>query len=308
MTSFAHSSNVVARRIVLGSLLLLAPNPLAGQDTASVGAAAIPRRAPDVHFVPTEMGMVHTMLKVAKVGRSDTVYDLGCGDGRIVITAIKEYRARRGVCVDIDPARIKESRLKAERAGVTRRITFREADLFTLDLSDATVVTLYLLPTLNERLRPKLFRELRPGSRVVSNSFDMGDWKADSILQPTQRSQFYNYAYYWILPADVAGRWTVKLGGSSYTLSLEQRYQQVTGKASADDREVSLDEVSLEGDRLKFVISEQPEGKPRVLRFSGRVTGEKAAGTLTGSAARWTAVRTEKGPRPEIADTTSGAE
>ncbi|HEX2281430.1 MAG TPA: class I SAM-dependent methyltransferase, partial [Thermomicrobiales bacterium] len=144
MMSLSQPPSPIVRRIVLGSLLALAPASLAGQDTAQAGAAAIPRRSPDVHFVPTEMGTVHTMLKVAKVGKNDIVYDLGCGDGRIVITAVKEYGARRGVCVDIDPERIKESRLKADSAGVTKRITFREEDLFQLDLSDATVVTLYL--------------------------------------------------------------------------------------------------------------------------------------------------------------------
>jgi SAM-dependent methyltransferase len=305
-------------QMLLGSVIALAPASLAGQDTAAAGAAAIPRRSPDVHFVPTEMGTVHTMLKVAQVGKKDTVYDLGCGDGRIVITAVKEYGARRGVCVDIDPERIKESRLKADSAGVTRRISFREADLFEMDLSEATVITLYLLPALNERLRPKLFRELRPGTRVVSNSFDMGDWKADSVLQPSPRSQFFNYAYYWVIPADVAGTWNLSTEASSesgapgsYKLNLEQRYQHVTGKASSNGREVSLDEVSLRGNRISFVINDPQAGNAGALRFTGKVSGEKASGTVksgasSGSSGSWTANRTEKGPRPEIRDTTSG--
>jgi SAM-dependent methyltransferase len=319
MSSLQHHPTSLGRRMVLGSLLAIAPASLAGQDTAAAGAAAVPRRSPDVHFVPTEMGTVHTMLKVAKVGKSDIVYDLGCGDGRIVITAVKEYGARRGVCVDIDPERIKESRLKADSAGVTKRISFREADLFQMDLSDATVVTLYLLPALNERLRPKLFRELKPGTRVTSNSFDMGDWKADSVIQPSPRSQFFNYAYFWIIPADVAGTWTVNLDrsgesngdGSAYTLDLEQRYQQVTGKATANGREISLDEVSLRGDRLNFVISDPKSGNGGPMRFTGRISGDKATGTVKsgaseGTSASWAATRTKKGPRPEIRDTTSG--
>jgi SAM-dependent methyltransferase len=320
MSSLQHRPISLGRLMFLGSLFAVAPASLAGQDTAAAGAAAIPRRSPDVHFVPTEMGTVHTMLKVAQVGKRDTVYDLGCGDGRIVITAVKEYGARRGVCVDIDPERIKESRLKADSAGVTKRIAFREADLFEMDLSKATVITLYLLPALNERLRPKLFRELRPGTRIVSNSFDMGDWKADSVLQPSPRSQFFNYAYYWVIPADVAGAWNVTMEGGgggteghgrSYTLKLEQRYQQITGKASANGREVALDEVSLRGDRLSFVINDPQAGKAGALRFSGKVTDDKASGTVksgasAGRSGSWTATRTEKGPRPEIRDTTSG--
>ena len=313
MMSSLQRPSAIARRILLGSLLAVAPASLVGQDTAQTGAAAIPRRSPDVHFVPTEMGTVHTMLKVAKVGKNDIVYDLGCGDGRIVITAVKEYGARRGVCVDIDPERIKESRLKADSAGVSRKISFREADLFEMDLSEATVVTLYLLPALNERLRPKLFKELRPGTRVTSNSFDMGDWKADSVIQPSPRSQFFNYAYYWVIPADVAGTWKVSLdgagdtggSGSSYTLNLEQRYQQVTGKASANGREVPLEEVSLRGDRLSFVIDDPQAGEAGALRFTGKVKDDKATGTVKGGGS-WTATRTEQGPRPEIKDTTSG--
>jgi SAM-dependent methyltransferase len=254
------------------------------------------------------MVTVHTMLKAAQVGRQDTVYDLGCGDGRIVITAVKEYGARRGVCVDIDPERIKESRLNADSAGVTDRISFQEADLFEMDLSPATVVTLYLLPTLNERLRPKLFRELRPGTRVTSNSFDMGDWKADSVLYPGPGAQFFSSAYFWVIPADVAGTWKVKLDRSAYTLNLDQRYQHVTGKASANGREIPLDEMSLRGDRLRFVINDPETG---ALRFTGRISGNKATGTVksgssSGRSGSWTATRAEKGPRPEIRENTSG--
>ncbi len=189
---------------------------------------------------------------------------------------------------------------------MARKITFREGDLFEMDLREATVVTLYLLPALNERLRPKLFRELRPGSRVVSNSFDMGDWKADSTLQASPRSALYNFAYYWIIPADVAGTWSLTLGSGKeaprYTLNLEQRYQNVTGTASAGDRKVSLDEISLKGDQIKLVISDSLRGQPATLRFTGRVTDERAEGTVKGAGGSksWTAERTEPGPRPEI--------
>jgi SAM-dependent methyltransferase len=286
----------------LALVACIIPAGLAGQETTA------PRRAPDVHFVPTEMGMVHSMLRVAKVGKDDVVYDLGCGDGRIVITAVKDYRAARGVCVDIDPQRIKESRLKADSAGVARRITFQEGDLFEMDLREATVVTLYLLPALNERLRPKLFRELRPGSRVVSNAFDMGDWKADSTLQTSPRSQFSSFAYYWMMPADVAGTWTLRLESSdgsatpAYTLKLEQRYQYVTGTAAAAERPASLDEFSLQGDRIKLVISDTLDAKPVSLRFTGRVTGDQAEGSVKGArgSRSWSAERIGRGPRPEI--------
>ena len=142
----------------------------------TVGEA--PLRAPDVHYEPTPENVVAEMLDLAKVSPQDVVYDLGCGDGRIVIAAVRE-RGARGVCVDIDPNRIRESKANAARAGVAERIVFLNGDLFESDLADATVVTLFLSPELNRKLRPKLVRELRPGTRVISYVHDMDDWKPD---------------------------------------------------------------------------------------------------------------------------------
>ena len=138
----------------------------------ATGQAAL--RAPDVVYEPTPHFVVTEMLKLAQVGANDVVYDLGCGDGRIVIAAAK--RGARGVCVDIDPQRITESRAKAQRSGVAERILFRNQDLFETDIADATVVTLFLWPSVNLKLRPKLWRELKPGTRVVSYIHSMGDW------------------------------------------------------------------------------------------------------------------------------------
>jgi SAM-dependent methyltransferase len=129
----------------------------------------------DVIFVATDLNVVYAMLDAAKVGPGDVVYDLGCGDGRIVVATASRYGAR-GVGVDLDPERIREARENAARAGVTARVTFLTQDLFSTDVSGATVVAIYLSPDVNLRLRPKLLRELRPGSRVVSHQFDMGDW------------------------------------------------------------------------------------------------------------------------------------
>ncbi len=142
---------------------------------AAGGAAQGPARRPDVMFVPSSDAVVTAMLDMARVTSRDVVYDLGCGDGRIVIAAAQRYGAR-GVGIDIDPARIAEANASARAAGVTGRVRFIVGDIFSDDtkIGDATVVTLYLLPSLNERLRPKLWRELRPGTRVVSNSFGMG--------------------------------------------------------------------------------------------------------------------------------------
>jgi len=140
-----------------------------------------PRRSPDVPFVPTTPEAVQAMLKLADVQKTDVVYDLGCGDGRIVVAAARDFGAR-GVGIDIDPKRIAEAKENAHKAGVEERVRFDEGDLFEADIHEATVVTLFLLSSVNERLRPKLLADLKPGTRVVSNTFQMGDWKPDKTL------------------------------------------------------------------------------------------------------------------------------
>ena len=150
--------------------------------------------ASDVPFVPTPDKIVDRMLALAKVGPKDVVYDLGSGDGRIVIAAAKKYRAR-GVGIDIDPRRIEESRENARKARVEKRVEFRQGDLFEADIGEATVVTLYLLPRLNLKLKPKLLAELKPGARIVSHGFDMGDWKPAGTLVAGE-----NTVYYWVVP------------------------------------------------------------------------------------------------------------
>src|SRR5687768_8492131 len=149
----------------------------------------------DVPFVPTLPEIVEEMLRLANVGRDDVVYDLGCGDGRLVITAVKKFGAKRGVGVDIDPQRIKESKGNAQAAGVLDRVSFVEQDLFKTDIKEGTSVRPYLLPAGNLRLRPKLLAELKPGTRVVSNSFDMGHWKYEKISFVGEQP-----IYFWTIP------------------------------------------------------------------------------------------------------------
>src|ERR1700690_276652 len=155
---------------------------------AALFAQSAPR-TPDVPFVPTSQALVVEMLKLANVTKADTVYDLGCGDGRIVITAAKQFGAH-GVGVDINPERIQEANENARRAGVADKVKFIEGDLFTADIRPATVVTLYLLPSVNLKLRPRLLSELKPGTRVVSHSFDMDDWKPDKAAM-VEGAQLY---------------------------------------------------------------------------------------------------------------------
>jgi SAM-dependent methyltransferase len=170
-----------ARAVLLGFLLSAAHVAQAAEP--KVAEVPSPNRKLDVWYVPTTMEIVERMLDVANVGPLDVVYDLGCGDGRIVIAAAKKYGAR-GVGVDLDPARIREARANAKKAGVEQLVRFEVGDMFKTDLTAATVVTLYLLPELNRRLKPKLFAELRPGARVVSHDWDMGrDWPPERYVK-----------------------------------------------------------------------------------------------------------------------------
>ena len=171
------------------ALIALAAAPAAAQQTQTGEL-----RTPDVIFVPTPQEVVDAMLEVAKVTKTDVVYDLGSGDGRIPVTAAKKYGAR-AIGIDIDPQRIKEANANAESAGVTDKVKFLNQDLFTTDISEASVVTLYLLPSLNVKLMPKLKAELKPGTRIVSHAFDMGDWKPEQTLNVNGRT-----VYYWTIP------------------------------------------------------------------------------------------------------------
>jgi ribosomal protein L11 methylase PrmA len=163
-------------------------------------AAQAQGRTPDVIYVPTPQEVVDEMLKVADVKKGDRLYDLGSGDGRIAVTAAQRYGIR-ATGIDIDPERIKEANANAKKAGVTKLVDFRQADLFKADFKDATVITLYLLPDLNVKLRPRLWAELKPGTRIVSHAFDMGDWQPEKKLEVNGRT-----IYFWTVPAPGASK------------------------------------------------------------------------------------------------------
>jgi tRNA G37 N-methylase Trm5 len=187
------------RRPVVLSVLVLA----AALAVASAAVVAQPlkplEKSPEVPYVPTNEKVVDEMLKVAKVGKNDVLFDLGSGDGRIPITAAKRW-GTRGFGVDIDPERIKEARENATKAGVADKVKFMQQDLFDTDIKTATVVTLYLLPEVNLRLRPKLLADLKPGTRVVSHNYDMGDWKPQQTIT-VKLPDGEHTVYYWVVPA-----------------------------------------------------------------------------------------------------------
>lgn len=190
--------SLIATTLAVASCALLA-SPIHAQDRSQPSAplllaqAATAARTPDVIFVPTPQAVVDEMLKVANVKKGDVLYDLGSGDGRIVITAAKRFGVR-GIGIDIDPQRIAEANENARKEGVSHLVTFMQTDLFTTDISKATVVTLYLLPRLNVKLRPKLFSELKNGTRIVSHAFDMAEWEPEKHLKVDGRD-----VYYWTI-------------------------------------------------------------------------------------------------------------
>ena len=181
--------------LCLLTAFLLAGAPVLAQNTQTAPRApAIAPRAPDVIYVPTPQEVVEEMLKIADVKKGDVLYDLGSGDGRIAVTAARKYGIR-AVGIDIDPERIREANENAKKAGVEKLVRFRNEDLFKANISEATVVTLYLLPDLNVKLRPRLWSTLKPGTRIVSHQFDMAEWKAEKQMELNGRT-----IYFWTIP------------------------------------------------------------------------------------------------------------
>lgn len=252
-------------------------------------------------YVPTPQIVVDEMLRMAKVGADDFVVDLGSGDGIIVLTAATRLKAR-GLGVDIDPELVQFSNSEAKKRGVADRASFRVMDVFKADLSQATVVTLYLLPGMMTDLRPKIYGELKPGTRVVSHDYSFGDeWRPDDqYTWDVPEKEKVNgvpraTVYLWIIPARVAGRWQLNLAApvaERYDLALKQRYQSLEGVVSGGGAKgVRLTQSHLQGETISFAF---PAGGDRH-RFRGRVSGNTMEGTveLAGGkgAAKWTATR-----------------
>jgi len=245
----------------------------------AVGAAA-PAAAQfnyDVPYVPTPPVVVEEMLRLAAVGPGDFVMDLGSGDGRILIAAARKFGAR-GIGVDLDPERIEESVYAAQVTGVSDRVTFQQQDLFKFDISAATVVTMYLLPSVNIKLRPRLLKELKPGTRIVSHDFDMEDWR------PDQKSTVRKNVFLWIVPAQVGGRWRASValpaGERSYEIEIKQKFQEIDGLVRFDKKIAGLWNPRLSGDRISFVVVDDSGLAETNLYFEGRVAGDAIEGVI----------------------------
>ena len=252
-------------------------------------------------YVPTPQVVVDAMLEIAGVGPRDFVVDLGSGDGRIVLTGATRHQAS-GMGVDIDGELVDLANGRAQNLGVAQRVQFHRQDVLAADLSRATVLTLYLLPGMMERLRPKLLKELKPGARIVSHDFDFGDWKPDRSVD-VQTPEKYDITgswtstvHLWTVPAAVEGAWLGSLTGGRggpFRLEVKQRYQHLEGRLERDAQVSVLRDAQIDGTRIRFSA---PGADGRLENFTGtvqdgRITGEARAGNAT--AARWSATRVQ---------------
>jgi precorrin-6B methylase 2 len=259
----------------LAATAVLAQDKPAGQDyQPEVGQSG-----KDVVWVPTPQALVDKMLDLAKVTPADYVIDLGSGDGRTVITAAK--RGARALGIEYNPDMVALSQRNAVTDGVTDKAKFMKADLFETDFSQATVITMFLLPDINLKLRPKILG-LKPGTRIVSNSFTMGEWQHDRSVQATDKEgcQSYCTAYFWIVPAQVEGSWKLPQG----ELTLKQSFQMITGTLRAGGKETAI-KGRLTGDQISFKAGDT--------QYSGRVDATGIKGTVKAGSGtgEWSATR-----------------
>jgi precorrin-6B methylase 2 len=257
--------------LIIAALFLLPAAIPAQQYEPSVG-----QEGKDVIWVPTPEELVQAMLDVAKVTPDDSVMDLGSGDGRIVIAAAK--RGARAVGVEYNPDMVELSKRNAEKAGVSEKASFVNADLFTMDLSKASVITMYLLPSLNLKLRPTIL-DLKPGTRIVAHAFNMGEWQCDKSVEKEGRT-----AYLWIVPAKVAGTWTVSLNPGSAELSMTQNFQVIEGSLKLNGKELPVKNAKLDGNQISFTCGDE--------EYFGIVNGKTIDGSVKtkGREQKWSAV------------------
>jgi hypothetical protein len=270
-------------------------------------APAVSQDYGDTPYVQTPQHVVEKMLEVAKVGPKDFVIDLGSGDGRMVITAAKKYGAR-GFGIDLDKRLVVLSNKLAAKAGVANRAVFYARDLFETDVSAASVMTIYLLPEVNLMVRPKLLATLKPGTRIVSHDYDMGEWPPDLTLvmdapdKPVGRD-FKSKVFYWVVPGKASGKWRWQLAIDGkvevFELTLSQNFQKIGGTLTVDGRNLKLEDAKLTGEQVDLVATGVNRGEALRYEFSGRIfnhalDGEarvvRKQGTL---ALAWNASRTE---------------
>jgi SAM-dependent methyltransferase len=270
-------SMILLRLLVIGFLVSIGANDLRAQP-AKEFQPQVGQEGKDVIWVPTPQALVDKMLDMGKVTPKDYVIDLGSGDGRTVITAAK--RGAKALGIEYNPDMVELSKRNAAKEGVSEKASFMKADLFESDFSQATVITMFLLPDINIRLRPKILN-LKPGTRIVSNSFTMGDWTADETVTVKDNCVSYCTAHLWIVPAKVEGAWHMAQG----ELALKQNYQMVSGTLKSGNVTTPIANGKLNGDQITFTAGSN--------EYSGRVNGNSIEGVAK-SGANWKATRAGK--------------
>ena len=274
-------------RFVRQSLLALCLSVIAAGVFAQAQAAQeeykpqVGQEGKDVVWVPTPQALVDKMLDMARVTPQDYVIDLGSGDGRTVITAAK--RGARALGIEYNPDMVELSKRNAANAGVSDKANFIKADLFESDFSQATVITMFLLPEINLRLRPTIL-DLKPGTRIVSNSFTMGDWKADETAEVRNNCTNWCTALFWIVPAKTEGTWQFPQG----ELTLKQEFQMISGTLKSGSNATPITNGRLRGDQITFSAGGA--------QYTGRVSGNSIEGTVKsgGNSGKWSATRVGK--------------
>jgi SAM-dependent methyltransferase len=275
MHSNWRAASVVALTLLSSAIAL--SGTAAAQTTAAAAKEYTPsvgQEGKDVIWVPTPQSLVDRMLTMAQVKPTDYVIDLGSGDGRTVITAAKKFGAT-ALGIEYNPDMVELAKRAAEKEGVAGKAQFMKADIFQTDFSKATVLTMYLLPSLNLKLRPTILN-LKPGTRIVSHAFTMDDWQPDQVDSSEGRT-----AYLWIVPAKVAGTWKLDGGGRNAETTFTQQYQNIGGSAKVDGKVAQFSSGKLRGDTITFAI----DGR----EYTGRVAGDKIEGTVAGG--KFTATR-----------------
>ena len=278
---------MIAKTITAAAAALLIALPALAQQAQQKYEPQVGQSGKDVIWVPTPDDVVDRMLTMAQLGPNDIHFDLGAGDGKIAIAAAK--RGARATGIEYNPEMAKHANAQAEKAGVAGvgagKAIIRQADIFVTDFSQATVITLYLLPALNMKLRPQIL-SMRPGTRVVSHSFTMEDWEADEISSVDGRR-----AYFWVVPANVMGNWTLETGSQKTDLSFEQTFQKINGTVTLGPVHAGLREARLRGFNIAFSYVDQ-QGMRR--DFTGRVNGPRMEGSFRdekGGEGRWSAAK-----------------
>jgi SAM-dependent methyltransferase len=246
----------------------------------------------DAPYIATEYRVVEEMLKALDLKGGDILYDLGCGDGRIVIEAVKKFGIR-GVGIDIDPRRIVESKANASAANVSDRTTFLQQDLFESDIREATAVAIFLFPEMNLKLIPKFFQELKPGTRITSHNFGIGEWRPDREISLKVGIDGFHKVLFWILPANMSGAWRGKFKQEEWVLQITQKFQNVGGRFSRNGKDfVPISKAMVQGDKISFSLGQENQKLPLI--FEGKVMGQTLEGTIKeGGVARgtWKALR-----------------